>query len=318
MKTLRTSYPHLCRRLLIPAVSIALFWLAPSESRAWDFNADCPPACSATAAVTDSMEIESWLKEASANPPSQALTLFFARKLMDRPYVAHTLEVNSQERLVVNTRQLDCTTLVENAVALTLCSRQGKTSFHDFKSALQLIRYRGGKLTDYTSRLHYFTDWIEDNTAKGIVREIQQPIPPFTAKQHINVAYMTTHPSRYQALVSHPEFIPTIRQQEQQLSGKTYRFIPKSAVRNTKVLRSAVADGDIIAITCRKKGLDIAHIGFAVWREDGLHLLNASMIHKKVVDEPLTLERYLAQHPSHTGIRVIRLTGGSSYPNSPS
>jgi hypothetical protein len=72
-------------------------------------------------------------------------------------------------------------------------------------------------------------------------------------------------------------------------------------------MRKAVRDGDIIAITCQKPGLDIAHLGFAVWRSDGLHLLNASQLHKRVVEEPMTLGQYLAKHPSHTGIRIIRI-----------
>jgi hypothetical protein len=112
----------------------------------------------------------------------------------------------------------------------------------------------------------------------------------------------------YKALKAQPELVPIIRQQEQQLTGVKARYIPKSALRrSTKALRQAVKDGDIIAITCNKKGLDIAHLGFAIWQKDGLHLLNASMIHKKVVLEPMTFYQYLQKHPSHTGIRVIRL-----------
>ena len=65
-------------------------------------------------------------------------------------------------------------------------------------------------------------------------------------------------------------------------------------------------DGDILAITCNKPGLDIAHLGFAVWRRDGLHLLNASMLHKKVVEEPLTLYQYMLKHKTFTGIRVVK------------
>ena len=72
-------------------------------------------------------------------------------------------------------------------------------------------------------------------------------------------------------------------------------------------MRKIVRDGDIIAITCSKPGLDIAHLGFAVWRKDGLHLLNASQIHKRVIEEPMTLGKYLSKHSSHTGIRIIRL-----------
>ena len=235
-------------------------------------------------------------------------TLWFARQFLGVPYVAHTLEVNDKEQLVVNTRELDCTTLVETVTALTLCAQQGKKTWNDYLTTLRTLRYRQGKLDGYTSRLHYFSDWIRDKQAMKIVKEIQSPNPPFTAVQRINVNYMSTHPTAYKALKAQPELVPVIRKQEQQLTGLKARYIPKSALRrNTKALRQAVHDGDIIAITCNKKGLDIAHLGFAVWKKDGLHLLNASMIHKKVVEESMTFYQYLQKHPSHTGIRVLRI-----------
>lgn len=235
-------------------------------------------------------------------------TLWFARQFLGVPYVAHTLEVNDKEQLVVNTRELDCTTLVETVTALTLCARQGKKTWNDYLTTLRTLRYRQGKLDGYTSRLHYFSDWIRDKQAMKIVKEIQSPNPPFTAVQRVNVNYMSTHPTAYKALKAQPELVPVIRKQEQQLTGLKARYIPKSALRrNTKALRQAVHDGDIIAITCNKKGLDIAHLGFAVWKKDGLHLLNASMIHKKVVEESMTFYQYLQKHPSHTGIRVLRI-----------
>ncbi|MBQ2498070.1 MAG: DUF1460 domain-containing protein, partial [Prevotella sp.] len=59
--------------------------------------------------------------------------------------------------------------------------------------------------------------------------------------------------------------------------------------------------------TTSKKGLDTSHVGIAVWHKDGLHLLNASMIHKKVVEEPMTLKQYMQKHLSQTGIRVVRV-----------
>ncbi len=252
----------------------------------------------------DSLKICRLLRDAN----KQTTTLWFARQFLNIPYVAHTLEVNPAEQLVVNTRQLDCTTLVETVTALTLCAHQGKRSWNDYLSTLRTLRYRKGKLDGYPSRLHYFSDWIADKTAMSIVKEIQSPNPPFLAVQHINVNYMSTHPDAYQALKAHPEWVSVIRQQEETLSGTTSRYIPKSVLkRNTKALRQAVHDGDIIAITCNKKGLDIAHLGFAVWKKDGLHLLNASQIHKKVVQEPMTLYQYLQKHPSHTGIRIIRI-----------
>ena len=235
-------------------------------------------------------------------------TLWFARQFLGVPYVAHTLEVNDKEQLVVNTRELDCTTLVETVTALTICAQQGKKTWTDYLTTLRTLRYRQGQLDGYTSRLHYFSDWIRDKQAMKIVKEIQAPNPPFTAVQRVNVNYMSTHPTAYKALKAQPELVSVIRKQEQQLTGLKARYIPKSALRrNTKTLRQAVHDGDIIAITCNKKGLDIAHLGFAVWKKDGLHLLNASMIHKKVVEESMTFYQYLQKHPSHTGIRVLRI-----------
>ena len=62
----------------------------------------------------------------------QERTLFFARKLIGIPYVASTLEVNRKEQLVVNLRQLDCTTFVENSLALALTHQSGKKTFREF------------------------------------------------------------------------------------------------------------------------------------------------------------------------------------------
>lgn len=236
------------------------------------------------------------------------LPLWFGRQLLGRPYVAATLELfPDQEQLIVNTRQLDCTTLVETVAALTICRQQGRTSFADYCTVLRQLRYRQGICQGYPSRLHYFSDWIDDNTRMGFVKEVQQAKAPFTAVQRLRIDYMQKHPGAYPSLKRHPEQIREIAVQEKALTGQSYRYIPKSEVRNTEALRAAVHDGDIIAITCNKPGLDIAHVGYAVWRKDGLHLLNASMIHKKAVIEPMTLGQYLAKHPSHTGIRVVRI-----------
>ena len=251
----------------------------------------------------DSIKICQVLKQADEKNG----TLEVARQFMNIPYVGQTLEVNDQERLVVNTRQLDCTTLVETVTALTLCVRNNRRTWTDYLDVLRQLRYRDGKLQGYTSRLHYFSDWIDNKTKMDLVTEVQKPNPPFTAVQRLNINYMSQHPQSYRSLKEHPEQVSVIRKQEQALTGKSYRFIPKTALKNSKLLRQTIKDGDILAITCNKKGLDIAHLGFAVWRKDGLHLLNASQLHKKVVEEPMTLYQYMQQHKTFTGIRVVRI-----------
>ena len=272
-----------------PAESLEL--VEPAESETPDYR----------------IRIESLLKDAKQQDSKTNFPLFFARQFLDVPYVAHTLEVNDEEQLVINVSELDCTTLVETVTALTLCAYRKAFTFQDYQNALQAMRYRNGVIDRYPSRIHYFTDWIVENTKAGIVTEIQQPNPPFTQIQTVKVNYMSQHPQSYKALKAHPEYVAEIAQMEQRLTGKKFRFIPKSGVKDTPAMREAVHDGDIIAITCNKPGLDIAHLGFAVWRNDGLHLLNASQLHKKVVEEPMTLYQYLQKHPSHTGIRIIRI-----------
>lgn len=251
----------------------------------------------------DSVKTCQLLSQANRETP----VLWLARQFLGVPYVAHTLEINDDERLVVNTRQLDCTTFVETVTALKICAQQGLRTFADYQNVLRQLRYRQGRMAGYTSRLHYFTDWIRDKADMQLVTDVQQPNPPFSAVQTVNVNYMSTHPTAYKALKANAALVPEIRAQEQSLTGMKVRYIPKRAVRNNALLRKVVKDGDILAITCNKKGLEIAHLGFAVWRNDGLHLLNASMIHKKVVEEPMTLYQYLQKHKTHTGIRVVRI-----------
>ena len=231
------------------------------------------PALSLRAAETDSVFVTKMLEEARRLPDGTNLPLHFAQRFLGRPYVAHTLEVADPERLVVNTRQLDCTTLVENVTALTLCVRRKTFSFSDFKRTIQELRYRDGRLTDYTSRLHYFSDWINDNSRRGNVTDVSTKGAPFNAVQQLNINYMSRHPQSYAALKKHPAMVPVIAAQEVALTGRRYRYIPRADVFDSKAMRAAVHDGDIIAITCSKPGLDIAHLGFAVWRSDGLHLL---------------------------------------------
>ena len=251
----------------------------------------------------DSLKICQLLRQANR----ETSVLWLARQFQGVPYVAHTLEVNDDERLVVNTRQLDCTTLVETVAALKLCTQAGKHGFADYLNALRQLRYRQGRMAGYPSRLHYFTDWIRDKVAMQLVTDIQQPNPPFSAVQTVNVDYMSTHTSAYKALKASAALVPEIRAAEQSLTGMKVRYIPKRSLRNSALLRKVIKDGDILAITCNKKGLDIAHLGFAVWRSNGLHLLNASMIHKKVIEEPMTLYQYMQKHKTHTGIRVVRI-----------
>ena len=242
------------------------------------------------------------------NGNHQSLTLFYARQFMDRPYVGHTLEIKGKdEQLVINLQSIDCTTLVENVCALALTTSHGSKSWKDFLYWLQKLRYDDGKLNGYSSRNHYFSQWIQSGARQGLVREIEAD-RSITVPMKLNLTYMSAHPNSYPLLKDDMEERRLIAEMEKRVSGATVRYIPKERVGGSRKEFDCIHDGDILAITTNKSGLDIAHVGFAVWGKDGkLHLLNASSIHKKVVLEPMTLYQYMQQHTSQTGIRVIRL-----------
>lgn len=245
-------------------------------------------------------------QDIAADRQRQLLLLHIARGFCGIPYVAKTLENDSKENLVVNLRQLDCTTYVENVLAVYECVKHNRTSYADYLHFLRRIRYVYGNV-NYSARQHYFTEWIEENTKDGFVREINTPNPPFNTRQTLSISFMSTHTDAYPMLKNNPEMVKPIAEMERRLSGNTYMYIPKGDIKNTKLLRSAIHDGDIIAIITKKKGLDTSHIGIAVWHKDGLHMLNASQIHKKVVEEPMTLHNYMQKHPSQVGIRIVRI-----------
>lgn len=254
----------------------------------------------------DSVRIVSLLKEAKAQKKSPASwMLWFGMKFAGVPYVGGTLDKAATEKLVVNTRELDCATYVEMVTALTMCAQKQETSFAAFCNCLRRVRYVDGEVA-YVKRQHYFTVWMDANEREGIVRNVVAN-PPFTAVQMVNVNWMTTHQSKYKMLSAHPEWVSGIRNLEQSVNGKQFRYVPKASIANTALFRQTIHDGDIIAIVTNKKGLDTSHIGLASWRSDGLHLLNASSIHKKVIDEPMLLRTYMQKHPAQIGIRVCRV-----------
>ena len=259
--------------------------------------------------TNDSARIEKLLQEGAALSENENIPLFFAKKFLGKPYVGGTLDKDKEEGLVINTEQLDCTTFVENVLALTMCTKKKQTSFADFCRALVDVRYIGGEVA-YTTRQHYFTIWIEDNIKDGIVADIELPAPPMSAKRKPQVNYMTNHAASYAMLNAHREWLPQIKAMEQQVNGITFTYIPKEQLEKSMRYKEYVHDGDIIGIVTNKEGLDISHVGFAIWHNDGLHLLHASSSNrngKKVADDPRTMFQYLKEQTSSVGIRVVRI-----------
>jgi hypothetical protein len=236
-----------------------------------------------------------------ANKQLNKLIPALGRWFLNTPYVASTLEIDGEEQLVVNLRGMDCTTFVEYVLALALTIQKGEMSFGDYANNVACIRYRDGILNGYPSRLHYFTEWLQNNAAKGIISLTSNDIgtQPFNARVH----FMSTNPDSYMQL-KNPEYLKEIQETEKTVSAYQMNFIPKDQI---KLLESNIYDGDIIAFTTDIDGLDVSHTGFAIHQEGRLHLLHASTRSNMVEITAVPLSDYLQPMRRVTGILVGRV-----------
>jgi hypothetical protein len=217
-------------------------------------------------------------------------------------YVASTLDENPDEEvLVIKVKGLDCVTFVENALVMSRLIKKGKTDIEDYENELEFIRYRDGNNTGYTSRLHYFTDWIYDNECKGVAKDITYDIGGIPYNKNIN--FMTTHTKSYKQLKGNNKNISRIKEVESAMNERELFYIPKSKVDDYYDL---LQTGDIIATTTDIGGLDVTHTGF-IFKEDGkTYFMHASSTENEVVISYEQLKQYLQSNKKQTGIIVTR------------
>ena len=224
------------------------------------------------------------------------------KSFMGTEYKAATLEMEGKESLVVNLTGFDCTTFLENSIVFARLIKRDSTSFNSYLKELSLIRYRGGELSGYPSRLHYFSDWIFDNIHKKVISDVTKELGGIPIK--FSVSFMSQHPLLYMHLKENPAFIPVIKSQEDSISQRTYFYIPKE---NVTLVEAKLHNGDIIAFTTSVKGLDIGHVGIAVREKDGrIHILHAPQPGTKVHITKEPLSEYIMNVKKHTGIIVLR------------
>jgi hypothetical protein len=255
--------------------------------------------------ANDSIRVEKWLKEAASLPKDSCRTLHFAKQMLGVPYVAGTLDGNEEEQLVVRTDALDCTTFVETVLAFCIANKRGERDFKGFKKALTDVRYRDGILNGYTSRLHYFSDWIRNNEQMGFVKECTSETACAQPKE-LWLDFMTTHVDSYLPMKKDASLVDEMAAQEKNWQGTVVSYIPKEKL-DLSSDELKIKDGDVLALVTNIKGLDIVHVGFAFWREGKLHLLHASSSAKKVIEDPKTQYESSKNTKAHIGVRAIRV-----------
>jgi hypothetical protein len=234
--------------------------------------------------------------------PFDSLILQTASFFLGTPYGASTLEIEP-EGLVVNLRELDCTTFVETVIALSRMVAEGDTAFESFCNQLRWVRYREGIIRDYTDRLHYTSDWIYENDRKEVVKGLgeEEGWRPYS----FCLNFMSTHPDSYRQLTTDSMLIPCIAEIEKEVSERTgyYYIIPKDDVDSFAV---DIKNGDVVGFVTSTKGLDISHVAIATRTGEELTFIHASSLAMKVIVNEESLQHYVEQSKSCTGIIPAR------------
>jgi hypothetical protein len=229
-----------------------------------------------------------------------------AMALEGTPYVGFTLELDKDNEICsVNLTGLDCVTFFEDTLDFSRMLKKGGDSPEAMLAEIGFTRYRGGRMTDFTSRLHYTNDWMFDNQVKGVVRILAPELPGsalFTQK----VGIMSAKPKNYRQLVAHPDLIPTIKKFEDQINARPTKFVPMDKLAEAQ---SHLKSGDIVGIATTEPGIDIAHTGLVIVDDTGVrHFMDASSSKKKmkVTFEPGPISEALNYSKKHTGAVFAR------------
>ncbi len=220
--------------------------------------------------------------------------------LIGTPYVGGTLEGDGPEICRADLTGLDCVTFFENVLAMARCTKLGKPTWEAFMQQLTRTRYRDGNLNGYASRLHYTAEWIENNVAKGTVRDVTQDLGGELFP--IRVSFMSEHPQFYPPLKADTTLVATMASIERRLATTTRYIIPRDAIAD---IESRLQTGDIVAIATSKAGLDYAHTGLVVREGNQARLMHASLTKKKVILDG-RLSDYVASVKTHIGVSILR------------
>ena len=254
----------------------------------------------------DTTELNALLEKGlkSGKKSANELVTFYAYELLGRPYVAHTLE-GETEMLTINIDELDCTTFVETLYALTRTTMSERYSWRDFANNLENVRYREGRIDGYASRLHYISEWAVDNTSRGNIEEITKDVPG--ARELIKtINFMSTHRDSYPALKDDETFNTIKKYEDGYRNHKTY-YLKKEQL-NGKGICNAVQEGDFVGLVCKTPGLDISHMGMVVKNEKGeLVVIDASMSGGRVMNEAYPIVEELGPKQGVSGGRFFRV-----------
>ena len=216
------------------------------------------------------------------------------------PYIAGSLDEAEEETLVCRLDGFDCVTFVETMIAMARGISKEDYSYDTFLHHIRDQRYRGGQMNGYCSRLHYFTEWILDNTLRGTIENISESLGGERLDKQIR--FMGEHRDSYPRLVGNDSLFSCILDMEHNLENIKLHYIPQDRIR---AVYSHLRAGDIIATATRIEGLDVTHTGLVYHPGDGTRgFLHASTSEGVTVSPDL--QSYIQSNAVQIGIIVAR------------
>jgi hypothetical protein len=295
--------------LLRSASAAFALTLPPSLLDYPEFGFDAP-------SEADAVRLRAWataLRSAGMNRSSIPLgrrAIKVGELAIGTPYEPYTLEAyikaggdpKSVEPLTVSLTRFDCVTLVESSLAVARASDDtAKPSWQRFSREVERMRYRGGKRRGYTSRLHYFSEWISDGQKRGLLEDLGRDLGGVNDTRPLR--FMTEHRSSYPALAD-DEVFREIGKMERSLDGQPRWVIPAEQIAGVE---NRIQTGDVLAFATAIPGIDVTHAAFAYRGNDSvLRVLHAPLSGGAVEITRSTLPEYVAKIKRSTGILIAR------------
>ncbi|MEG4423595.1 MULTISPECIES: N-acetylmuramoyl-L-alanine amidase-like domain-containing protein [unclassified Microcoleus] len=223
-----------------------------------------------------------------------------ADNFLGKPYAAGLLDKSGEEKLIVTLNKFDCVLFVETVLAIARGVAVQDYDYQNFVNRIEEQRYLNGKMNGYCSRLHYFSDWINDNQKRQTVENITAELGGVPMNKTLN--FMSQHRSSYPQMLKDEATYQCIVSQEADLAKTTVNYIPTNRIKS---VYSQLKPGDIVAVATDVKGLDVTHTGLVYRNADG----NMGLIHASPAGEVTVaydLQRYISRVESAIGIVVAR------------
>lgn len=219
-------------------------------------------------------------------------------------YQAGLLDRSLTEQLFVSLQEFDCVLFVETVLAIAQSVKQAQISHpvslvDHFRSQIVSLRYRHGRMEGYCSRLHYFSDWIQDNQSRGKVTDITQELGGIPDVNILN--FMSENRKSYRQLAHDQALYECIKDRERELTKLPRFYIPTNQIT---AIYPKLKSGDIIAIATKVRGLDVTHTGLVFIQNHRIGLIHASP--DGAVKISPDLAHYVEAVPDSKGIIVAR------------